>query len=67
MRKEKNIFQEKCQKRIEEMMTGGTTLLFVSHSTDQVRKLCNKAVWLKKGQIKMFGEVNEVCNCYETE
>lgn len=60
-------FQEKCQKRIEEMMKGGTTLLFVSHSTEQVRKLCNKAVWLKKGQIKMFGEVNEVCNCYETE
>ena len=37
-------FQEKCKKRMEEMMSGGTTLLFVSHSTKQVRQLCSKAV-----------------------
>lgn len=60
-------FQEKCKKRMEEMMSGGTTLLFVSHSTDQVRELCNKAVWLKKGRMQMFGEVNEVCACYEAD
>ena len=59
-------FQEKCKKRMEEMMSGGTTLLFVSHSTDQVRQLCRKAVWLKKGNIAMFGDVNSVCDAYET-
>lgn len=60
-------FQEKCQKRIAEMLAGGTTFLFVSHSTQQVRELCQKAVWLKKGKIQMIGEVNEVCNAYEVE
>lgn len=58
-------FQEKCKKRMEEMMSGGTTLLFVSHSTEQVRQLCKKAVWLKKGNIAMFGDVNSVCDAYE--
>ena len=60
-------FQEKCEKRIGEMMEGGTTLLFVSHSTKQVRQLCNKAVWLKKGKVQMVGEVNEVCEAYERD
>lgn len=60
-------FQQKCEKRINEMMASGTTLLFVSHSTKQVRQLCQKAVWLKKGKIQMFGEVNEVCDAYEKE
>lgn len=60
-------FQEKCEKRIAEMMEGGTTLLFVSHSTKQVRQLCQKAVWLKKGRIQMIGEVNEVCDAYERD
>lgn len=59
-------FQEKCKKRIEELMSGGTTLLFVSHSTAQVRQLCNKAVWLKNGKVKMIGDVTEVCKCYES-
>ena len=58
-------FQEKCQKRMEEMMKGGTTLLFVSHSTKQVRELCQKAVWLKKGKIEMVGNVDAVCDMYE--
>lgn len=58
-------FQEKCKNRMEEMMSGGTTLLFVSHSTEQVRQLCKKAVWLKKGNIAMFGDVNSVCDAYE--
>ena len=60
-------FQEKCKKRMEEMMSGGTTLLFVSHSTDQVRQLCRKAVWLKKGQIQMMGDVDTVCDAYESD
>ena len=58
-------FQEKCKKRMEEMLSGGTTLLFVSHSTEQVRKLCKKAVWIDKGQVQMYGDVDEVCDAYE--
>ena len=58
-------FQEKCKQRMAEMMSGGTTMLFVSHSAEQVRELCQKAVWLEKGRVKMIGDVNEVCDCYE--
>lgn len=60
-------FQEKCKKRMEEMMSGGTTLLFVSHSTEQVRQLCKKAVWLKRGDIVKLGEVDAVCDAYEAD
>lgn len=58
-------FQEKCKKRMEEMMSGGTTLLFVSHSTEQVRQLCSKAVWLDRGKIRQIGNVDVVCSAYE--
>jgi len=58
-------FQEKSYKRMMELMHGGTTVLFVSHSAEQVRKLCKKAVWLKKGKVHMVGDSDEVCACYE--
>lgn len=57
-------FQQKCIKRMEQMLEGGTTLLFVSHSIDQVKKLCDHAVWINKGSIMQIGEVNEVCDAY---
>lgn len=57
-------FQQKCLKRMDEMMSGGTTLLFVSHSIDQVRKLCDHAVWINNGIIEKKGEINEVCDAY---
>lgn len=57
-------FQQKCLKRMDEMMSGGTTLLFVSHSIEQVRKLCDHAVWINKGVIQKVGEVEEVCDAY---
>lgn len=59
-------FQEKCHKRIGEMLEKGTTLLFVSHSIEQVEGLCNKAVWLEHGNVKMFGECKEVAEIYRT-
>jgi ABC-type polysaccharide/polyol phosphate transport system, ATPase component len=40
------------------------TVLFVSHSAEQVRKLCNKAIWIEKGKLIMQGHVNEVCDKY---
>ncbi|MEZ3488390.1 MAG: ABC transporter ATP-binding protein [Lachnospiraceae bacterium] len=57
-------FQQKCENRIRSMMERGTTVLFVSHSIDQVKKLCNKVVWLEHGQLKMYGDVKEVCDIY---
>lgn len=59
------LFQQKCMERMKQMLSGGTTLLFVSHNIAQVRKLCDHAVWLDKGEIRAIGEVNEVCDQYE--
>ena len=47
-------FQEKCKERIADLLTGGTTLLFVSHSAEQVKELCKRAVWLDKGMVQMY-------------
>ena len=58
-------FQEKCENKIKEMMENGTSILFVSHSIQQVEKLCDRVVWLEKGEVKMIGEVKEVCEIYK--
>jgi len=42
------LFQEKCEKRIREMMSGGTTVIIVSHAIDQIRRLCKHVMWLEK-------------------
>ena len=57
-------FQEKCQKRMQEMLAGGTTLLFVSHTMQTVRELCDHALWINKGVVQMQGKVEPVCNAY---
>ncbi len=57
-------FREKCQKKIAQLLDGGTTLLFVSHSAEQVRALCPKAVWLDHGQMMAFGNTEEVYGMY---
>jgi len=57
-------FQEKCEQRIYDMMSGGTTVLFVSHSVDQVKRLCKHALWLDHGMTMMLGDVDDVCNAY---
>lgn len=57
-------FQEKCQRRMEEMLASGTTLLFVSHSTEQVKKLCKTAAWLNHGVLQQVGPSEEVCDAY---
>lgn len=58
-------FQQKCEKRIQQMMKKDTSILFVSHSIDQVKKLCTKTVWIEKGRVKMIGPTEEVCALYE--
>lgn len=57
-------FQEKCKLKINNMIQGGTTLLFVSHSTEDILALCENAIWIDKGKMKMFGCSKEVCEEY---
>lgn len=58
-------FQEKCERRIQAMADQGTTILFVSHSIAQVKKICDKIAWLESGQLKRFGSAEEICKEYE--
>lgn len=57
-------FRQKCEKRMTEMLSGGTTLLYVSHSIEEVKRLCTHAIWIDKGVAKMQGEAKEVCDAY---
>ena len=57
-------FQEKSRARMMEMMGGGTTVLFVSHSMEQIREMCSRVVWLDHGTVKMVGPTQEVCDAY---
>ncbi|MBD5158186.1 MAG: ABC transporter ATP-binding protein [Butyrivibrio sp.] len=58
-------FQQKCQNRIHSMMEKNTTVLFVSHSIEQVEDICNKVVWLEAGRVKMQGDAKEICGVYK--
>lgn len=57
-------FQQKCKERMADMMKGGTTLLFVSHSEEQVKALCSKAAWLNHGVLEAFGNSAKVFKLY---
>ena len=57
-------FQAKSRARMLELMSGGTTVLFVSHSLEQIREMCDRVVWLEHGQIVKVGETKEVCDEY---
>lgn len=57
-------FQEKSRRRMMELMGGGTTVLFVSHSIEQIREMCRRVVWLEQGRVRMAGEAGEVCDVY---
>lgn len=60
-------FQEKCKERIAELLDGGTTLLFVSHSAEQVKALCSKAIWLDQGNMMAYGNTEDVYAMYEAK
>ena len=60
-------FQEKCKAKIAQLLESGTTLLFVSHSKEQVKALCPRAVWLDHGHMKAFGDTEEVYDLYEKQ
>ena len=59
-------FQEKSRNRMMELMGGGTTVLFVSHSLEQVRQMCSRAVWLERGSVMGFGPSADLCHIYES-
>ena len=60
------LFQQKCEKRISEMMSGGTTVLIVSHSIEQIERLCSRILWLDKGKTRMIGDTATVCEQYKS-
>ena len=57
-------FQQKCHRRMEEMLAQGSTLLFVSHDAEQVKRLCKRAIWLDHGNIVQDGPSGPVCDAY---
>ncbi|MCM1466818.1 MAG: ABC transporter ATP-binding protein [Alistipes sp.] len=58
-------FQKKSRARMMDLMGGGTTVFFVSHDIKQIREMCNKVVWLNRGELKMIGATEAVCDAYE--
>ena len=60
------LFQQKCERRINDLMQGGTTVLIVSHMLEQIRRLCSRVMWLDEGKTKMIGETKSVCDAYES-
>ena len=58
-------FQRKCFRRIEDYQAAGTTLLLVSHDIETVKKLCSKALFIKSGELAVFGDAKNVCDQYE--
>lgn len=59
-------FVKKSYDRMVSLMQSGTTVLFVSHSIEAVKAICNRAIWLEKGEMMADGDVNGVCNEYES-
>ncbi len=60
-------FQAKSKARMLELMSGGTTVLFVSHGLSQIREMCDRVLWLNHGKVEMFGETQSICDAYETK
>ena len=60
-------FREKCEKRMAQMLSGGTTLLYVSHSINEVKRLCDHAIWLEKGECVQVGNAESICEAYSNK
>ncbi|MCF2621012.1 ABC transporter ATP-binding protein [Collinsella tanakaei] len=62
------FFQEKCERRIRQLIdSGDVTVLFVSHDIEQVERICQRAIWIEKGDLRMDGPVAEVCEAYRAQ
>ena len=57
-------FRQKCQKKIEEILAKGTTLIYVSHAMNEVTRLCKNALWIKDNRAHMYGPSQEVVQKY---
>jgi len=57
-------FQDKCVERMEGYRESGATTLMVSHSITRIKDICQRAMWLGMGEIKMIGEAEDVCDEY---
>lgn len=58
-------FQKKCEEKIGRLMEGDTTVLFVSHDIEQVKRICNRAIVLKNGNLLFDGKVEDACRIYQ--
>ena len=59
------IFRQKCMRRMDKFRDEGKTILFVSHSLPQMRAFCTKGMWLNKGKLLAYGDIDEVANLYK--
>lgn len=57
-------FQQKSKGRMKQLMAGGTTVLFVSHSKEQIKEMCDRVLWLDHGNIRMLDKCEIVCDKY---
>ncbi|MDQ8733034.1 ABC transporter ATP-binding protein [Paenibacillus sp. LHD-38] len=57
-------FQQKCESKIRQMISDGTSVILVSHSLDQIRNMCSRGLILEKGEMVTIGDIDEVCNFY---
>ena len=58
-------FQDKCHRRISEMIAQGTTVLMVSHDINTIKSMCTKAAWFDKGKLVAVGPAQEICERYQ--
>lgn len=62
------FFQEKCEHRIQEFIESGhVTVLFVSHTIEQIERLCTRCIWIEKGEQRMIGDTLDVCAAYRKQ
>ena len=61
------LFQKKCEERIQSLINDAhVTVMLVSHSTEQVERMCDRAVWIEKGKMRMLGDTDEVLRAYSS-
>jgi ABC-2 type transport system ATP-binding protein len=57
-------FQDKCFAKLKELKESDKTIVIVTHNLDQVKNLCNRAIWIKDGKVQMDGKPKEVVDKY---
>jgi ABC-type polysaccharide/polyol phosphate transport system ATPase subunit len=57
-------FRRKCYRRLDKLVTGGTTVVMVSHDTQAVKRLCGRAIWLENGEVRADGLSSDICDEY---